>query len=395
MAGAVALVGSPSVPPCSGRRPIPWARPPATPISSTRPRLSYWPLHVGGWAAFGLAWGLGRAGEMEPLEIAIRETAFAGLAALITAAMRVVYDRLRLSVDAPARTVAVSLGVSYAGSVAWTLLFYGYLHRVAPVLYAALTGSSVPAVGSSWIFDGVVFHWSILLGWTALYLGLQYASALRDERERALRAEAHAHRARLQALRYQLNPHFLFNALNGVSTLVTEARTREATDMLAHLSDFLRLTLEADDASEVALADEIEFVRRYLDIEQARFGDRLAVRIDVAPETLGAAVPAHAFQPLVENAVKYAVAPRRDGGSITIEATRDGDTLVVAIVDDGPGLTPGDGPASGLGVGLGNVRDRLQELYGADGHLVLDETTGGGLRATMRFPFRLLDSTGA
>ena len=202
-----------------------------------------------------------------------------------------------------------------------------------------------------------------------------------------LQAQADAHHARLQALRYQLNPHFLFNALNGVSTLVTEEHTREATDMLAQLSDFLRMTLEADDVAEVPLADEVDYVRRYLDIEQARFGDRLRVRFDVAPGVLAARVPALVLQPLVENAVKYAVAPREAGGSIEIGADASASDLVLSVEDDGPGVG-GDG-AGGFGVGLANVRARLREQYGDAGRLDLDEAPGGGLRAVVRLPLHV------
>ena len=352
------------------------------------PPVSYWTLHVGGWAAFGLAMAVGRAGEMGLAFIVATEVGFAVLAALVSAAMRQVYVRFGLGTTAPARTVALALAVSYVGAVVWTLTFYGYMHGVAPALLSAVTGTSVPPLRSGAVLDGTVFHWAILLGWTALYVGAQYYAALQDERVRAVQAEAHAHRARLQALRYQLNPHFLFNALNGVSTLVTEERTREATDMLAELSDFLRLTLERDDEAEVPLADEVEFVRRYLAIEQVRFGDRLRVAVDVEPGVLAAPVPALVLQPLVENAVKYAVAPREAGGRIAVEARRDGEALLLAVSDDGPGLGSGDGAADGLGVGLANVRDRLREQYGDEGRVEATRAEGGGLRVELRLPLR-------
>jgi LytS/YehU family sensor histidine kinase len=320
-------------------------------------------------------------------EIVVRESAFAALAALVTAAMRIVYDRLRVRSATPMVITATGLGVSFAGALAWTLAYYGYLHSVAPALLSALYGVPVPPLRQGMVLDGTVFHWSILLGWSALYIGLHYYTELQEERVRALRAEAHAHQARLQALRYQLNPHFLFNALNGVSTLVTERHTREATDMLAQLSDFLRLTLEANDAAEVTLAHEVDFARRYLDIEQARFGDRLRVRFDVAPDVLAAAVPALVLQPLVENAVKYAVASREGGGGLSVEAHADENDLVLAVQDDGPGLS--DGCANGLGVGLANVRARLREQYGEGAALGFEEAAGGGLRAVIRLPLRL------
>ncbi len=234
-----------------------------------------------------------------------------------------------------------------------------------------------------------MFHTAIVLGWSALYLGLQYYAELQGERERALRAEAQAHQAHLQALRYQLNPHFLFNALNGVSTLVAEGHARQATAMLARLSDFLRLTLDQDTAPEIPLADEVDFTRRYLEIEHVRFGKRLRTQFDIDDDVLSAAVPALLLQPLVENAVKHAVTPSERGALLVVGARRDGGDLVLDVRDDGPGLG-GARHETGLGIGLANVRDRLRELYGDAGRLDLDEPDGGGLRVRLTLPFRSL-----
>ena len=330
---------------------------------------------------------VGRAGEWPLARIVVTETVFAGLAAAVTLGLRTLYLRLRLSAAGPARIAVVVLVASYAGAVAWTLGYRLYREVVEPTLLAALLGGPPQVRTGGPVLDGAVFHWSILLGWSALYLGLQYYAALQGERERALRAEADAHRAHLQALRYQLNPHFLFNALNGVSTLVAEGHAREATTMLARISDFLRLTLDEETASEVPLAEEVEFVRRYLEIERARFGDRLRTRFDVDDEVLSAEVPALVLQPLVENAVKHAVAPREEGARVEVVARRDGDDLVLDVADDGPGLGSGDG-TGGLGVGLANVRDRLRQRYGDAGRLDLSRPEGGGLRVRLRLPLQ-------
>src|SRR4029079_9430806 len=198
------------------------------------------------------------------------------------------------------------------------------------------------------VFSGAVYNAFTMLAWSVLYIGIRYYAALQEERERSLRAEAAAHHAQLEALRYQINPHFLFNALNAVSTLVTERRNDEAARMLSRVSDFLRLTLTAPVREEVALADEIDYVRQYLEIEHVRFGDRLRTEIDVMPDACDAAVPAFVLQPLIENAVRHAIAPRESGGTITIEAQRAGDVLRVAITDDGPGIRD-NGRANGSG----------------------------------------------
>lgn len=239
--------------------------------------------------------------------------------------MRLVYVRFRVGGARPVVIAVVGPIVSYVGALVWTAAYNTYLRGVAPALASLIDTQPVPPLQRGTLLDGAVYYWVILLGWSALYFWLQYYAALQEERMQVLRAEALAHQARLQALRYQLNPHFLFNALNGISTLVTEVRTKEATAMIAQLSDFLRLTLENDGAAEVPLADEVEFVRRYLDIEPVRFGERLRVRIDVESGVLSAAVPALVLQPLVENAVRYAVTPREEGGRIVVEARHDGD----------------------------------------------------------------------
>lgn len=358
-------------------------------MPSQRRPVPYWVLHLAGWGAFALAMMVGRAGEWGIVRIVVTEVVFAGLAAIVTLAIRAAYVRLRLSASGPGRIAVVALVASYVGAVVWTLGYRLFLQIVEPPLLAALSGGAPQFRTGGPILDGTVFHWSILLGWSALYLGLQYYAALQGERERALRAEAGAHRAHLQALRYQLNPHFLFNALNGVSTLVAEGHARQATTMLARISDFLRLTLDEDTATAVALAAEVDFVQRYLDIERARFGDRLRTRFDVDDEVLSAEVPALVLQPLVENAVKHAVAPSEEGARVEIAAWRDGDDLVLDVADDGPGLSTRDGSgADGLGVGLANVRDRLLRCYGDAGRLDLSEPEGGGLRVRLRLPLR-------
>jgi LytS/YehU family sensor histidine kinase len=238
------------------------------------------------------------------------------------------------------------------------------------------------------MFNGAVYNAFTMLAWSVLYIGIRYYAALQAERERSLRAEAATHQAQLEALRYQINPHFLFNALNAVSTLVTERRNDEAARMLSRVSDFLRLTLTAPVRDEIALADEIDYVRQYLDIEQVRFGDRLRTEIDVTPDAWEAAVPAFVLQPLIENAVRHAIAPRESGGAITIEAQRAGGVLRVVIVDDGPGVRD-DGRANGSGrIGLTNTRDRLRRLYGDRGRIELASGPNGGTRATIEIPFR-------
>jgi two-component system, LytTR family, sensor kinase len=201
---------------------------------------------------------------------------------------------------------------------------------------------------------------------------------------RAASLQARLAEARLEALRAQLQPHFLFNTLNSVSSLMY--RDVEAADvMIARLSDLLRLTLRGDRRREIPLREEVALLERYLDIERVRFEERMRVAVDIAPDAEAALVPPFLLQPIVENAVRHAIAPRPAGGSIDIEARVERDELVIRVADDGPGLSPGE---AAPGVGLANTRARLAELHGSAARLELDQTAGGGLTVTIAMPGR-------
>ncbi len=208
---------------------------------------------------------------------------------------------------------------------------------------------------------------------------------LADARTAASEANAAASDARLAALRYQLNPHFLFNTLNAVSAAVITGRSDEAESMLTKLADFLRVTLVADPEALVPLEDEMATLQAYLEIESVRFRERLALEFVCPDELRGALLPSFMLQPLVENAIKHAVSPTSKTVTIRLEANRDGDDLVVLIQDDGEG---GDGEVRpSAGVGLRNVRMRLETLYGARGVLQATPLARGFL-AMVRMPLQ-------
>jgi len=186
-------------------------------------------------------------------------------------------------------------------------------------------------------------------------------------REVASRAEAAASAASLAALRYQLNPHFLFNTLNAISSLIVTKEYGTADAMLAKLSEFLRATLSSEPDALLPLEDELVTLQHYLEIESVRFGDRLAVEFVCPPALNDALVPSFLLQPLVENAIKYALAPSTAPVTIKVEASRDNDVLLIAVEDDGVNQEIDARP--GTGVGLANVRQRLETLYGAAGSL--------------------------
>lgn len=226
----------------------------------------------------------------------------------------------------------------------------------------------------------VPMYWAILLGFHAF----QYFAKFRDRELRASQLEARLSEARLAALKMQLRPHFLFNTLNSISSLMYSDRD-SADAMLARLAEFLRMTIDAEADQLVPLSRELEFVRRYLEIEQIRLEDRLRVEYDIDDTTLDALVPNLVLQPLVENAIHHGVASRAEGGVIIIAATPMDGRLRLSVADDGAGL--GAGPER-VRVGLGNTQARLQDLYGDRYDLRLAGRAEGGVVVEVTVPMQ-------
>jgi hypothetical protein len=221
------------------------------------------------------------------------------------------------------------------------------------------------------------------LAWTGTQLAMNYHWEAQDQERRMAAMRELAQEARIAALRYQVNPHFLFNALNSASALVLEGRNREAEAMLLNLSAFLRSTLDADADGTISLSEEIALQRSYLRIEEARFEDRMKVIVDV-PEELGlASVPALILQPLVENSVRHGVDRSETTTTIRIAATREGERLRLLVEDDG---RPEGEPRACSVLGLGNVRDRLQAHFGERGRLKAERRSEHGYRAEIELP---------
>jgi two-component system, LytTR family, sensor kinase len=241
-------------------------------------------------------------------------------------------------------------------------------------------------IGYTWYFVSRLY---VLLSWSGLYFGIKFSRQLREQKEAALKAQAMAHEAQLKMLRYQLNPHFLFNTLNAISTLVLDRKSDTANHMVGSLSAFLRYSLDSDPVQKVTLAQEIEATNQYLGIEQLRFGERLRVRIDIADDARDALVPSLILQPLIENAIKYAVSRREEGGSIEIEAHRSDGDLRISLLDDGPGCSNKGERAegNGHGVGLANTRERLRVLYGAQQEFSIGNRAPRGAEVHIRLPF--------
>jgi hypothetical protein len=229
-----------------------------------------------------------------------------------------------------------------------------------------------------------LFIYGAILGGTHIIL---YYRLVRERELAATRLIVQLADARLQALRMQLNPHFLFNALNSIAMLVRDSRRETAVDTLEGLSDLLRYVLEDSADQEVKLKREVEFIERYLAIEMIRFQDRLEVQIHVDSDTLEAVVPNLVLQPIVENAIKHGIASRVAATTITVTACKQGGVLWLGVSDDGPGFSATAAARGRTGVGIHNTRKRLAQLYGDRASLDLEDASPSGAAVTITLPF--------
>ena len=254
-----------------------------------------------------------------------------------------------------------------------------------------------------WRPVGIEFLGAILLdgavlgAWSGLYFGINYYLLLAEQTRRMGAVAAQASSAQLEMLRYQINPHFLFNTLNSISTLVLLKQTERANAMLSRLSSFLRYSLVGEREGLATVAQETEALKLYLDIERTRFEERLRTTFDIESAALDARLPSLILQPVIENAVKYAVTPAEDGADIVVDirvmTQASGPRLVITVADSGPGIDfaalQGEAPAttSGTGVGLPNIRDRLYQAYGDDHRFELEPNDPHGLIVLIDIPF--------
>jgi signal transduction histidine kinase len=296
-------------------------------------------------------------------------------------------DRFRLDAGHWAR----GIGVHVLAAVAFSVLHAACMIGLRSLLWPGMSHpASVP--WSTYVQRTYLMN----LDWTLMtysaIAGLSYALGYqRESQGRAVKTanlEARLAEARLKTLEAELHPHFLFNTLHAISTLI-HVQPDAADRMISRLSDLLRITFARSGAARVALQEELEFLQKYLEIEETRFQDRLSVSYDIDPDTLDAEVPRMILQPLVENAIKHGVAPRNAPGRIRIVAARDGESLRLEVTDNGVGLSGSARVKLHGGVGLSNTRARLECLYGAE-HQLLFLEAGEGLTVQMRFPFSRL-----
>ena len=268
--------------------------------------------------------------------------------------------------------IAICLAYAFWNSI-FQWLLNPYLEPPAP--FAVLLRGK--------FFSGLLA--SFVLYATVVIVGqmLESRARLAAQQMETARLNEQLSREQLNALRRQVEPHFLFNTLNGIAGLVRENRNDDAVNMIAGLSDFLRHLLK-DCQQKVPLAEELKFLQQYLAIEKMRFGDRLKITVDIAPELLPLPVPSLILQPMVENSIKHGIANRAAGGEIRVTARLNG-SLNFSVYNDGPGL-PADWEHTTTGVGIANVRARLQSLYGSRFSFHLENQSPGGVQATLAVP---------
>ncbi|MBH5321339.1 sensor histidine kinase [Aurantiacibacter sediminis] len=295
-------------------------------------------------------------------------------------------------------------------------VIYNRLINRSPIITWGLTGVTLAlAVGVSafinaWTIDvyqggsesgfaqlmlGVFYIDMTLLGaWSALYYAINFFLQVEEQTDRLERLEAQATSAQLAMLRYQLNPHFLFNTLNSISTLVLLKQTAPANAMLTKLSSFLRHTLVAQPGSKVTVAQEVETLKLYLEIERMRFEDRLRTEFRVDDLAANACIPSFLLQPLIENAIKYGVSAQEEGARISLAARVIGSRLRLTVTDTGPGLQGNQNAAeavarghSSTGVGLANIMERLSQAYGEEHRFDIETPRDGGFTVIIEIPF--------
>ncbi len=231
----------------------------------------------------------------------------------------------------------------------------------------------------------LLFSLTTMFVWTSIYFIMLYNTKLQGEHEMLLRAQTAAKDAQLQMLRYQLNPHFMFNTMNAISTLIYKNENETANEMIDKLCEFFRYSLDKNDKSKTTLKKELELIDLYLSIEKVRFSDRLNVEIDVCNTVLDCQVPSMLLQPLVENAIKYAIELRKSGGKIRIIANKVAERLIIQVADNGQETQAK--VSDGFGIGMSNTKARLNAMFSGDYHVDISATDEGGTMVSISIPY--------
>ncbi len=353
-------------------------------LFQNRNRL-FWILNISGWTGYVMASWLGALAHEKPESYFVLIAAAALVAFFATIPMRYLYRRLW---SGPVLALGAGmLLTSYVVAFGWR-----WIHNLW--YWDWVKGGWRPDEFMDYI-SGVMGSFYIMLCWSGLYFGIKYYQQLQEQTQQTLKATAAAHQTQLKMLRYQLNPHFLFNTLNAISTLILDGANETANQAVSRLSDFLRYTLDNDPMKRVTLGSEFAAIDLYLAIEKVRFGDRLNIKKRVEDRAMQTLVPSLILQPLIENAIKYAISPIEEGGTLRISAKVQHDTLVLQVSDTGPGLGNGEQKHISSGVGLKNTRERLQQLYGDTQAFTLTPNDPSGLVVTINIPYEVDDAQSA
>jgi len=339
---------------------------------------TFWTFQILGWTGYGLvrsftAFAIGF--DLRFYSILILVAILIGLT--MTTGLRYLY-RFAKDWSLPLLLPLVVVTCATLG------LMYSYIEvSLGPILIPYFSQAS--GLG---LFSNAMFEATTLFAWSAIYFGYHFYTGMQEQKEQALKATAMAHQAQLKMLRYQLNPHFLFNTLNAISTLVLEKSEEDANKMLTKLSSFLRFTLVNQPTQRIPLDQELHALGLYLEIEKVRFSDRLNVEFDIDEQARSALIPSLLLQPLIENAIKYAIAPEIDGGTIKVEARVENGWLKIGLKDSGPGIEDLNNivSQSGSGVGITNTKERLHQIYGPDHLIMLENLEPKGLGIFIEIP---------
>ena len=345
---------------------------------------AFWNLQILGWVGALSLRGISGFANGQPAEYLVQTaistiTGFS-LTLILSVVFRALIDRRPLLTWTASITALFAAGMLYAFIDSWVVL--------------NLRGPSPDSSFTALFIGALYLDLMLLSAWAALYYAINYFLRVEEQADQLQVLEAQATSAQLAMLRYQLNPHFLFNTLNSISTLVLLRQVEAANAMLSRLSAFLRYTLANEPTAQVTLAQEVETLKLYLEIEKMRFEERLRPHFDIDPAVADVRLPSLLLQPLVENAIKYAVTPKEEGADILISAQAAGRMVQINVTDTGPGANPQEPrPHLSTGVGLANIRDRLAQAYGENQSFETRSTPGGGFSVTLELPFVTHDLT--
>ena len=354
----------------------------------------FWVLHLGGWLAWGFfakfIYTVLLLPEVPPWYFGYcMLISFIGM--LLSLVLRYIYRFFwnRAVWMQAAAFITSSIAVAYAWMQTRTYIYVSWIEKEKDMEeWYEKMGDAAELYSKMSYMETYTIAFIVIMAWSTLYFGIKYYQIFQEVQKSALKSAAMAHEAQLKMLRYQLNPHFLFNTLNAISTLVLEQATEDANRMVTRLSSFLRHSLDNDPMKMVTLKQELHALQLYLDIEKVRFEERLSLQVDIEDDASHALIPSLLLQPLVENAIKYGIAQSVEGGRLKIAARVFAGDLLLELSDDGPGVELVDGQIPGAnGVGLRNTRERLAELYGSHHSFRLSQTEPHGLTIRIRIPF--------